>query len=106
VSQLVDSLLVQIRALGLPEPEREVRFWPGRRFAFDLAWTDRKLAAEVEGGQFVRGSHQRPKRFESDAIKYNTAALMGWRVLRFPTSLVESGVAARTLAAALGEGER
>jgi very-short-patch-repair endonuclease len=62
----------------------EHRFHPERRWRFDIAWPDLKVAVEVEGGVFVRGRHNRPTGFINDCEKYNAAAVMGWRVLRFP----------------------
>lgn len=68
----------------LPAPRCEVLFHPLRRWRFDFAWHDRMIAAEVEGGIFIRGRHASPAGFIKDAEKYNTAALLGWRVFRFP----------------------
>ena len=41
------------------------------------------VAAEIEGGTWVKGRHNRPKGFADDCEKYNVALLRGWRVLRF-----------------------
>lgn len=70
------------RAAGLAEPVAEFRFAPPRRFRFDFAWPDRKLALEVEGGVWTRGRHTRPAGFLRDVEKYNLAASLGWRVFR------------------------
>jgi very-short-patch-repair endonuclease len=51
------------------------------------------LAVEVEGGSWIHGRHVRAKGFEADCEKYNTAVLLGWRILRFTTAMVESGLA-------------
>ena len=67
---------------GLPVPEFEWRFHPVRRWRFDLAWPSYKLALEVEGGVWTGGRHSRGKGMVADMAKYNTATLMGWRVLR------------------------
>ena len=40
VSQLEETLLLHIRASGLPEPEREVQFHT-RKWRFDLCWPER-----------------------------------------------------------------
>lgn len=95
------NLKFQCRVSGLPVPETEVRFAPPRRWRFDLAWTDRKLAAEVDGGIWKGGRHTRGKGFEADCEKLNTAALLGWRVLRFSTGMVRSGAALKCLETAL-----
>ena len=102
---LEDLLLADLAKLGLPVPEREYRFHHIRRFRFDMAYPDHMLAVEVEGGQYIRGRHQRPAGFALDCTKYNLAALMGWTVLRFTGEMVKSGQAAREIAAALGVGE-
>lgn len=108
MSQLEEDFLGTIRVLKLPEPIREYKFEEhlgpkGRKasYRFDFAWPDIKLAAEVEGGQWTRGRHTRGAGFESDARKYNKATLLGWRVLRFPASMVKSWEAVRTVKEAL-----
>lgn len=81
----------ECRLLGLPAPATEVRFHANRRWRFDLAWPDRKLAVEVEGGIWKGGRHTRGLGYERDCEKYNTAALHGWRVLRFTVGMVKDG---------------
>lgn len=63
-------------------PEREYKFHPERRWKFDFAWPDVKLAVEVEG----QGRHQTFIGFRRDCDKYNAALALGWRVLRFPAA--------------------
>lgn len=72
------------KGYGLPEPVREHRFWPGRKFAFDFAWPDSFVALEVEGGLFLSGGgrHNRGASMRKDMEKYNEAAVRGWIVLR------------------------
>jgi very-short-patch-repair endonuclease len=86
-------LLLHLRAAGLPEPVREYRFHPSRRWRFDFVWPAAMLAVEVEGGSWIHGRHVRGRGFEADCAKYNAAVLLGWRVLRFTTAMVESGAA-------------
>jgi hypothetical protein len=115
MSVLEMELAGQLKLLGVPDPRREFRFHPGRKWAFDFAWLDKVcseegciydsrhgLAVEVEGGTWSGGRHSRGAGFEGDCAKYNAATLMGWRVLRFTGSMVKSWEAARTIAAALG----
>lgn len=92
-SELEASLALQIRAIGLPEPKREFTFMPKRRFRFDFAWPEQKLAAECEGGIWTGGRHTRGRGFEDDCLKYSEAALLGWKVLRFTEDHIRSGVA-------------
>jgi hypothetical protein len=93
MSALEDRLIAQIRYAGLKTPVREHRFAPPRRWRFDLAWPDRMLACECEGGVWTGGRHTRGNGFEGDCAKYSSAALMGWRVLRCTAGQVKSGVA-------------
>lgn len=66
----------------LPIPTKEYKFSPGRRFRFDYAWLEEKVALEVEGGVWTRGRHTRGKGFLGDMEKYNLAVCEGWKVLR------------------------
>ena len=83
----------QIRAAKLPEPAREVKFHPTRRWRFDFAWPDRFIALETEGGTWAGGRHTRGSGFEGDCHKYNAAAILGWRVLRVTATMVKDGTA-------------
>ena len=85
----------------MPQPETEHRFHSKRRWRFDFAWPGLMLAVEVEGGQWVNGRHQRGQGFEDDCVKYNAAALAGWRVLRFTGDMVKDGRALATVLEAL-----
>jgi very-short-patch-repair endonuclease len=91
----------QCIAIGLPAPQTELRFAPPRRWRFDLAWPDRKLACEVDGAIWTQGRHTRGAGVERDMEKYNAAALDGWRVLRVSTGMVRDGRALKVLEAAL-----
>jgi very-short-patch-repair endonuclease len=91
------ALETHLRAVGLRGYVREYRFDPSRRWRFDFAWLDRRLAVEVEGGTFIGGRHNRGRAFEGDAEKYNAAAVAGWLVLRVTTDMVEDGRAVATV---------
>lgn len=69
------------RTNGIPIPIAEHRFHPDRRWRFDYAWVDQKLAIEVQGGIWTRGRHTRGAALLKEWEKLNTAALMGWRIL-------------------------
>jgi very-short-patch-repair endonuclease len=70
------------KAAGLPVPVAEYRFTMLRRWRFDWALPDHKIALEVEGAVWVQGRHTRGSGFVKDMEKYNTAAAMGWRIIR------------------------
>ena len=87
------QLYLQIQDAGMPEPEREYRFHDLRRWRFDFAWPEFKIAAEVEGGVWTKGRHTRGKGFIGDCRKYNEATLLGWDVFRFPPCMLDNGEA-------------
>jgi very-short-patch-repair endonuclease len=89
----LDPFVLLCRAHGLPEPEREFWFARPRRWRFDYAFVDRRLAVEVEGGAFTRGRHTRGAGFVADLVKYNAAAVAGWLVLRYTPEQVRQGTA-------------
>lgn len=66
-----------------PQPQAEYRFAPPRRWRFDFAFPQQRLAVELEGGIYTGGRHQRLSGFVADCDKYNAAAAASWRVLRF-----------------------
>jgi len=84
-----------------PGAVREYRFHPVRKWRFDYAWVDARLALEVEGGAWTQGRHTRGKGFLGDMTKYNTAVLLGWRILRVTPAQVDSGEAWRLVREAL-----
>src|SRR5271167_2565855 len=79
-------------------PEREYKFGAalGRQWRCDFAFPDAKMLIEIEGGSWKNGRHSRGVGFEMDCVKYNTAAILGWRLYRFTTGLVSSGYAIAT----------
>ena len=97
MSALEDTLLFQIKAAGLPEPEREYRFHPVRKWRFDLAWPSQQIAVEVQGGTWVQGKHSRGQGHTNDCEKMNTAQIMGWIVLSFTGDMITSGEALQTI---------
>ncbi len=64
-------------------PEREYRFAPPRKWRFDFAWPNLRVAVELEGGVWTGGRHATGAGLVSDMDKYNAAASLGWLVLRF-----------------------
>ena len=96
-------LAFHCKAVGLPEPTRELKFHPKRKWRFDLAWerkvngfgysTTQRLAVEVDGGGFVNGRHSRGTGIEKDAEKFAEAAVLGWTVIRVTPRQVQNGKA-------------
>jgi hypothetical protein len=96
----------QVIAAGLPEPVAEFMFAKaiGRKWRFDYAWPDHKIALEIEGAVFGRlittadgkkiragGRHSTGAGLQADAFKYNRAAILGWLVIRATTTMVRDG---------------
>lgn len=100
-SALEEQFAVQLRALKLPEAQREYVFAKPRRFRFDFAWPELRVAVEIDGGVWSGGRHTRGAGFIKDCEKMNIAVLEGWSVLRFSGDLVRSGDAARLTTMAL-----
>lgn len=67
------------------EVVKELQFHPDRKWRFDYAFPSRKVAIEIDGAVWTLGRHNRPRGYLNDMEKLNTAASMGWLVLRFST---------------------
>lgn len=65
------------------EAVAEHRFHPSRKWRFDLAIPEMKIAIELEGGVFTNGRHTRGQGYVNDCEKYNAANVLGWNVLRY-----------------------
>ena len=68
--------------LGI-EVVAEHRFHPTRLWRFDYAIPSERIAIEIDGGVWIEGRHNRPKGYIADLEKFNNAAALGWRVLKF-----------------------
>ena len=82
--------LLWIAMHGIPL-ETEFRFHEARKFRFDFAHPMTKIAFEIEGGTWSGGRHTRGAGYQKDCEKYNLAALCGWTVFRFTTTMINSG---------------
>ena len=91
-----ELLAGQLRQAGITGWEREYRFdTTGRRWRFDFAFPEIKLAVEIEGltADLTRGGHSTHAALRRDMEKGNAAVAQGWRVLRFEQATVDSGQA-------------
>ena len=77
------EVLAYFNCQGLPPSSPEWRFHPERKWRFDFAWPEQKVAVEIEGGFFAGGRHSRGFGAKKDMEKYNSAILHGWYVLRY-----------------------
>ena len=103
-SELEATFVLQLHERGITGWRREYRFHPTRRWRFDFAWRVEGVAVEIEGGTYVHGRHTRGEGFARDCEKYNAAAILGWKVLRFTEKEVNDWSAIETLQQALKGG--
>lgn len=82
---------------------REYQFHPSRRWRFDWAFPVARVAVEFEGGVFIGGGHTRGVIYSQNCEKYNTDAMMGWRVLRYTAPMVRAGEHEEQIREALDE---
>ena len=87
-SRLERDLASYILIDGLPEPKRNYRFLPDRKFELDFAWPELKRAVEVQGMV-----HRIKSRFKADIEKRALALFAGWVVLEVDGDSIRSGVA-------------
>lgn len=72
-------------------PEYEFATELGRKWRWDFAWPDQRIAVEIDGGIWTRGAHGDPQRILDNMEKRNHGALLGWRVLSFtPQQVLKS----------------
>lgn len=104
MSALEETFVLQIRALKLPEPEREVCLIPGRKFRVDFCWREQKVCFEINGGVWMKGggAHSRPANIERDFEKCALLQLEGYKVFSVSGRSVKDGTAIKWLKLALG----
>jgi very-short-patch-repair endonuclease len=92
VSYLEQQFMRLLQRHELPNPVREYKFHPVRKWRFDFAWPKIKVAVEIDGGTFggtkMLGNHAIGMRYQQDCIKSNAAQLEGWAVLRADREMV------------------
>lgn len=91
-----------LKAYGVPF-EREFRFCKTRRWRADFHIVGSMLLVEVEGGVWTGGRHTTGAGYSADLEKYNSAQLLGYRVLRYTTDMVSSGEAIMGILEAIQE---
>ena len=74
-------LNTNLNALGY-KTVLEFAFHPTRRWRFDLAIPEKKIAVEYEGLFALKSRHTTPKGYTADCDKYNEAQSLGWTVIR------------------------
>lgn len=96
-------LTPQIVASMFPGAVFEHRFCE-RRWRFDVAWPEKKVAMEFEGGTWSKtrkSRHTTGAGYRNDCYKYNRAAVDGWKVIRATSDMLRDGAVIIDLEAAL-----
>ncbi len=87
-------LLWHIMDTGLPDPRTEYPFRGlsgTRRYRFDLAWPEERIAVEIDGAIWRQGRHTRGAGYINDRVKDCEATVTGWRVLRVTAEMIDNG---------------
>lgn len=80
----IDLVLQEFKQKGLiTDYVTEHKFHDVRRFRFDWAIVDLKIAIEYEGIFSKKSRHTTVKGYSIDIEKYNLALTEGWKVLRY-----------------------
>lgn len=91
VEDLSSLFYIQMKRLEPKWCEKMVQehpFHPTRKWRFDIAWTELKVAVECDGGQHkARGGRHNQ---DPDREKINTATAMGWSVFRFSGNQIKN----------------
>ena len=91
MSDLEAILLQALKAVKCPEMVQEFEFAHSRKWRFDFAHPDTKVAVEIDGGEFAKGHHG--ARRSSDYEKRNFAIVDGWRVFQLTGTMVRKDCA-------------
>lgn len=97
-NKLADQMLEQLLPAGCVA---EYRFHPTRKWRFDYAWPEYRIALEVEGAIWTGGRHTSGAGYSKDIEKYNAAVLCGWRLLRITRNDFNCGRAGRLIEEAI-----
>ncbi|ENV46206.1 hypothetical protein P255_02961 [Acinetobacter brisouii CIP 110357] len=91
-----EDLSVQLRYKGI-NYVKEYSFDPTRNFRADFYLTDFNLLVEVEGGTRGKSRHTTHDGYSTDLIKYNSAQILGFSLLRYTTEQVKKGMALESI---------
>ena len=76
------AIILKVRFPDLQVTEEHV-FHPTRKWRFDFAIVEKKIAIEYEGIFNGKSRHTTVDGYTGDTEKYNEAAKLGWKVLRY-----------------------
>ena len=93
--RLYDALREELAPLDLPMPERQYLIVEDKAWRLDFAWPQFMLAIEVDGGNWIRGSHTRA----SDYVRRRAIVGHNWRCYSYHTDELASAEGLREVVA-------
>jgi len=92
ISVAVAQILAYAKSQGWPDPVFEHEFHPKRKWRWDVAFIEAKVAVEIHGGTWEQGRHTRGGGFEEDRCKVNEGTAAGWRVFEVTYRQIAKGL--------------
>jgi len=87
-----------LKAMKIIGWQEEYAFHPKRKWRFDFAFVQLRLAIEIDGIVWDgKGGHQTGVGYQQDRDKDEAALLQGWTVYRVTPGMVKSGRAIETI---------
>lgn len=88
----------------IPAYTMEYKFCEWRSWRADIAWPELHLLLEVEGGtkNAARSRHTTSVGYDEDCVKYSTASILGYRLIRCTGRMVVDGEGLTMLLYSLG----
>ena len=104
---LEEHFLRDIKAIGLPIPEREFQFCEDRKYRADFAYPERNILIEIQGGTWSKSrlGHSTGTGIKRDCEKSNLAQKLGFMVFKFTSDMVKRGEAVRFIEEVLKSSE-
>jgi hypothetical protein len=99
------ELEVKLSENGAPKGIREYKFDPTRQWRIDLAWPNKLVGVEVQGGIWISGAHTRGSGILLDSEKSLAASSQGWRLIPVVPEFITDNTAVRGITNALDFGE-
>lgn len=90
------TFLLHLKFAGLPEPACEYQFHESRKWRFDYAFIEKKVAVEYQGLAWKNegaSGHQSIAGLMNDCEKFTEASLAGWTLILITAESVNSGKA-------------
>lgn len=79
-SELEHKLVTTLLSSNFPSFKTQFIFHPTRKWRFDVAWPNKKVAIEIQG---FGPTHNSMQGMYNDCEKHNAAIELGWKLLYF-----------------------